>query len=89
MIIFIIDNDNHYQLIVINGKVKQSFRKMSFLALQAKKGNDEMNVRGIEGKIALITGAAQGIGEAVARTLAGQGRTLLRLITIQKSLKKS
>ena len=25
MIIFIIDNDNQYQLIVINGKVKQSF----------------------------------------------------------------
>jgi 2,3-dihydro-2,3-dihydroxybenzoate dehydrogenase len=46
---------------------------MPFLALKAKKGNDEMKVRGIEGKIALITGAAQGIGEAVARTLAGQG----------------
>ncbi|MCI4139975.1 SDR family oxidoreductase, partial [Bacillus vallismortis] len=28
---------------------------------------------GIKGKIALITGAAQGIGEAVARTLADQG----------------
>lgn len=32
-----------------------------------------MNAKGIEGKIAFITGAAQGIGEAVARTLASQG----------------
>lgn len=89
MIIFIIDNDNHYQLIVINGKVKQSFRKMSFLALQAKKGNDEMNVRGIEGKIALITGAAQGIGEAVARTLAGQGAHIAAVDYNPEKLEKS
>ncbi|MCY7785404.1 2,3-dihydro-2,3-dihydroxybenzoate dehydrogenase [Bacillus inaquosorum] len=32
-----------------------------------------MNAMGIKGKIAFITGAAQGIGEAVARTLASQG----------------
>lgn len=43
------------------------------LAFRAKKGIDDMNAKGIEGKIAFITGAAQGIGEAVARTLASQG----------------
>jgi 2,3-dihydro-2,3-dihydroxybenzoate dehydrogenase len=32
-----------------------------------------MNLEGIEGKVALVTGAAQGIGEAVVRILAGLG----------------
>lgn len=32
-----------------------------------------MDSAGIRGKVALVTGAAQGIGEAVARTLAGLG----------------
>lgn len=32
-----------------------------------------MRLAGMEGKVAVVTGAAQGIGEAVARTLAGLG----------------
>src|SRR6185436_15546610 len=33
----------------------------------------DLNRGGLEGKVALVTGAAQGIGEAVARALGAQG----------------
>lgn len=74
MIIFIIDNDNHYQRIAFFFSRRNSLFSLDVsTASEAKKGIDDMNAMGIKGKIAFITGAAQGIGEAVARKLADQG----------------
>ncbi len=41
---------------------------------------------GIEGKVALITGAGRGLGESIARTLAREGATIVAVSRTQESL---